>query len=284
MPIHSERAERAIKEKISEKVGLNTNEAAQSMIRIVNHNMSRAISIVSVERGRDPRDYTLVAFGGAGPIHACDLAEEIAIKRIIVPEHPGLFSAYGLLTVDLARMFSIPVLTTDLELGSYFHQLKEEAKRALEKEGFPNPSFLEHVDLRYKGQSYEITIPHTDAATMRRNFDAKHKEFYGYASTDEEVEVVNAKVRAVVSIPKAERKVADSSNLLEKSIPKKDQERKAWISGNYSLVPIYSREKLILGDSGIGPCIIEEYDSTTIVNSNWSWNINEFRDIDIRKE
>ena len=98
MTVHKDLAYGAIQEMISEKLGMGVEEAAQSMVRTVNHNMSRAISIVSVERGRDPRDYSLIAFGGAGPIHACDIAEEMAIKRIVVPQHPGLFSAYGLLT------------------------------------------------------------------------------------------------------------------------------------------------------------------------------------------
>ena len=282
MIVHKVLAYRAIKEKISDKLGMGVEEAAQSMVRTVNHHMSRAISIVSVERGRDPRDYSLIAFGGAGPIHACDLAEEMAIKRIVVPQHPGLFSAYGLLTVDLARMFSIPVMSTDLHLASYFDKLKDDARASLAREGVSDFRVMEYVDLRYQGQSYEITLPHSTPEKMRHGFDAKHKEFYGYSSLEDAVEAVNAKIRAVVTIPKAKRKSAGKIDIQGDTTPPSDQYREAWISGNYSSVPIFLREKLISGHSGLGPAIIEGYDSTIIVNSSWSWKINEFEDIDLQ--
>ncbi len=281
MPVHKVLAYRAIREKISEKLGLKVEEAAESIIRTVNHNMSRAISIVSVERGRDPRDYSLIAFGGAGPIHACDLAEEMAIKRVVVPQHPGLFSAYGLLTVDLARMFSIPVMSTDLQLDSFFEKLRQEAKVALGREGVSDFKVFEYVDLRYQGQSYEITLSHSTPEEMRRGFDAKHKEFYGYASLEDEVEAVNAKIRAVVTIPKAKRKSMEEVKVLSTDTLPGDQAREAWISGKYSTVPGFVREKLSIGHSGEGPAIIEGYDSTVVINSNWSWKVNEFEDLDL---
>ena len=284
MPVHKELAHNAIEEKISGKLGMKVEETAQSMIRTVNHNMSRAISIVSVERGRDPRDYSLIAFGGAGPIHACDLAEEMAIGRIVVPEHPGLFSAYGLLTVDLARMISIPVMSTDLHLVPYFEKLRQEAKATLGKEGVTDFKVFEYVDLRYQGQSYEITLPHTTPEEMRRGFDRKHKEFYGYASLEDEVEVVNAKIRAVVTIPKAKRQSIEGTGFEAESNPPIDQTRDAWISGKYSSCPVFVREKLVTGHHGTGPAIIEGYDSTIVINSVWDWKINEFGDVDLKRQ
>ncbi len=282
MTIHKDLAERAINEKVSKKLGQSASESAQSIIRTVNHSMSRAISIVSVERGRDPRDYTMVAFGGAGPIHACDLAEEMSMRRIIVPQNPGLFSAYGLLTVDLARIFSDPVLSKDLELGSHFERLREEARSVLGKEGFSSPTLLEYVDLRYSGQSYEITIPHSASEAMRNAFHVKHKEFYGYASLEEEIEAVNAKVRAVISIPKAQRTAIGEEDPNTEKVPNSFESREAWISGRDHTVPVFLREKLITGNATGGPCIIEGYDSTVIVNARWTWKINQFGDIDLR--
>ena len=131
-------------------------------------------------------------------------------------------------------------------------------------------------------ESYEITLPHSTTEKMRQEFDAKHKEFYGYASLEDDVEAVNAKIRAVVTIPKAKRKSSGKIDVQGVMAPLRDQSREAWISGNYSNVPIYLREKLIPGQSGIGPAIIEGYDSTVIVNSDWSWKINEFEDIDLQ--
>jgi N-methylhydantoinase A len=284
MPVHKEQAYKTIAEKISGKLGMKVEETAQSMILKVNHNMSRAISIVSVERGRDPRDYSLIAFGGAGPIHACDLAEEMAIRRIVVPQHPGLFSAYGLLTVDLARMISIPVMSTDLHLSPYFEKLRQEAKATLDKEGVTQFKVFEYVDLRYRGQSYEITLPHSNPEEMRRGFDKKHKEFYGYASLEDEVEAVNAKIRAVVTIPKAKRQSMGRVGLRSDLTPSTDQTRDAWISGKYSSCPVFVREKLVTGHRGTGPAIIEGYDSTIIINSGWTWKINEFEDVDLQRQ
>lgn len=283
MPVNIELAEKAIEEKISEKLRLNVKESAQNMLRIVNHDMSRAISIVSVERGRDPRDYTLVAFGGAGPVHACDLAEEMAIRRIIVPKHPGLFSAYGLLTVDLSRTFSIPIMSTSLELESYFVRLRKRAKVALKDEGFSPSKLLEYVDLRYVGQSYELTVSNSTPEKMRKAFDSKHKEYYGYMSEDE-VEVVNAKLRAIVSIPKAQRGKISSRSFRTEIIPKVNRRRYVWISETYSSVPVYLHDELEPGNCGEGPTIIEDYDSTMIINSNWSWRMDEFGDLDLRFE
>jgi N-methylhydantoinase A len=281
MTVYKDLARQAIQEKVSAELELDVAESAQSLIRTVNHNMARAISIVSVERGRDPRDYSLVAFGGAGPIHACDLAEEMAIRRILIPPHPGLFSAYGLLTVDLARMFSVPVMSTDLQLDTYFQKLKDEAKVALDKEGFSTFSVREYVDLRYAGQSYEITLPRSSPEAMRKDFDAKHKEFYGYASLEDEVEAVNAKIRAVVSIPKAERVALTKPEVGGVTNPVSEKEREAWISGSYSTVPVFLRERLLTGSSGKGPCVIEAYDSTLVVNAHWYWKVNEFGDTDL---
>jgi N-methylhydantoinase A len=279
MTVYSELAYSAMKERVANRLETTTKEAAESVIEVANHRMARAISIVSVERGRDPREFVLIAFGGAGPLHACDLAEQMAIKSVIVPRNPGLFSAYGLLTVNLGRTFLKPVMTTNLDLSIDFNDLKLRASRTLQEEGFSTFSLEQYVDLRYLGQSFELTLPYMERNKLRKSFDKKHESIYGYSSKDP-LEVVNAKVRAVVSIPKIVRRKLDS----RESGPKTSSFRTAWISGAYGKVPVYVRENLSLGNRETGPCIIEEYDSTTIVNGTWLWRIDEFENIVMRRE
>jgi N-methylhydantoinase A len=205
----------------------------------------------------------------------------MSITRVIVPLHPGLFSAYGLLTVDLARMFSIPVMSTNLQsLATTFVKLRKECVDALRKEKLDNFVLHESVDLRYQGQSYEINLPHQPPDLLRNLFDAKHKELYGYSSPEANVEVVNAKIKAVVPVPKIERNRED---IIEKSVAREMENREAWVSGKDSLVPVYIREDLSPGNNGVGPAILEEYDSTTVINSNWSWMIDEYRNIHLER-
>jgi N-methylhydantoinase A len=310
MDIHPELAERAISGKIASKLGVDTTGAAKDIIRVVNHNMARAISIVSVERGRDPRDYALIAFGGAGPLHACDLAEEMSISEIVVPPHPGLFSAYGLLTVDLARVFSKPVMSTDLEaLKNVFEKLKEESKTAVSREtrevyrhairkrewqggrGRPKDDqaplddgiqILEYVDLRYQGQSFEITLPYSSPSTLRGLFDEKHAQLYGYSSPEARVEAVNAKVKIIIPVPKIERKAKVAKSYSYQLEP--TETRNAWISGAEAKTPVYSREQIRPGAVGYGPCIIEEYDSTTVVNSSWNCKMDGLRNLRLARQ
>ena len=127
MKIYSDLAFKAIDEKIARRVRMDVYEVADGVLRIANNSMAKAISIVSVERGRDPRDFSMIAFGGAGPLHACDLAEEMAMNEIIVPEHPGLFSAFGLLTVDISREFSLPFMSTNLAPEEKLEELRKKA-------------------------------------------------------------------------------------------------------------------------------------------------------------
>src|SRR5438445_3094726 len=139
--------------KLSRSLGTSTEETADRILRAVNSNMSKALRLVSVERGRDPREYSLIAFGGAGPVHACDLADELEIKRIIVPTHPGLFSAFGLLTAELSRTFIQPIIEQSaINVEPTFIQLREQARKSLKEEGFTGYQTVEQVDLRYHGQ------------------------------------------------------------------------------------------------------------------------------------
>jgi len=266
--------------KLSRQLGISVDKTVENILRTVNNNMSKALSLVTIERGRDPREHALIAFGGAGPLHACDLADELEIRRIIVPLHPGLFSAFGLLASELSRTFSKPVLepiTRDME--RHFKHLRLQARRALKPEGFTSYKTSEQIDLRYQGQAYEITIPYRKGSNLSRIFGQKHKELYGYSS-HHTVEAVNARLRAFLPSPKA---------TLAKRKPGKAQTRKAGTSRKVSLltgwetIPIYNRELLDPGNKGHGPCIIEEYDSTTLIGKGWNWTIDPYENIDLTR-
>jgi N-methylhydantoinase A len=278
LTLHRELADRAIG-KLSKRLKTSIDKTADSILRMVNSNMTKALRLVSVERGRDPRGFTLIAFGGAGPLHACDLAEELEIKRIIIPMHSGLFSAFGLLTAELSRAFTQPILKQAVtQIEPTFTHLREQAKKSLEQEGFTSYQTIEQVDLRYQGQAYEITLPYKKNSDLVRLFGREHKKLYGYSSTDD-VEAVNARIRAVIQIPKA--KLA-KMRLQSAKPPSPISLRRMSLLGGWRRVPVYNREDMVPGARSKGPCIIEEYDSTTIVGSNWDWKIDHYRNLDLR--
>jgi len=266
--------------KLSRELGISIDKTVEKILKTVNNNMSKALSLVTIERGRDPREHTLIAFGGAGPLHACDLADQLQIRRIIVPLHPGLFSAFGLLTSELSRTFSQPVLepiTRNME--RHFKHLRMQARRALKPESFTSYKTIEQIDLRYQGQAYEITIPYRRGSNLSRVFGQKHKELYGYSS-HHPVEAVNARLRAILPSPKATL----AKRKLGKSQPSSvGTSRTVSLSSGRERIPIYSRELLVSGNRGHGPCVIEEYDSTTLIGKGWNWTIDAYENIDLTR-
>ena len=269
MPIRSELAYQSL-EGISRGLGISREDSAKGIVRLVNDAMSKAISIVSVQKGRDPRDFTLFSFGGAGPIHACDLAEELGIRKVIVPIHAGLFSAYGLLAADVTRTFTMPIMGPAKSLGPRFKELERQAAREMRQEGFRKSTIARSVEARYEGQSHEILVPYSDESGLRRKFDSLHRELYGYATSDE-LQAVN--LRVVVRIRRPKPTLAAQSSEEEREEPSR---RMAWLGGETGAVPVHTREGMSPGDHGVGPCIMEEYDSTTVVNPVWRWRVEEF--------
>ena len=264
--------------KLGRRLGISIEKTADSILRMVNSSMSKALRLVSVERGRDPREFTLIAFGGAGPAHACDLAEELGIKRIIIPDHPGLFSAFGLLTADVSRTFTQPIskqATTSIE--PTFDQLRDQARKSLKEEGFTTYQTVEQVDVRYQGQAYEITLPYKRTTNLVRLFGREHRKLYGYSSTDS-VEAVNARIRTIIPIPKAQ---LTKTRLRSTKPPTPVASRRVSLLGRWPRAPVYNREDLVTGVRGKGPGIIEEYDSTTIIGSNWNWKVDPYRSVDL---
>ena len=178
------------------QLGVSIEKAAKAIVDVANSNMERAIRVVSVERGHDPRDFALLSFGGAGAQHACELAERLDISTVIVPPHAGVLSAVGMLAADCVRDYSQSVLGKDAGLA--FDELGSRAAAEFSDEGFSEVLFERLIDLRYEGQSYEITVPWE----QRADFQAHHRKLYGYDHPGRKVEQVTARVKAIAILDK----------------------------------------------------------------------------------
>jgi N-methylhydantoinase A len=233
---------------------------AWDAISIANLEMARAIRLVTVERGLDPLEFTLVAFGGAGPQHAAEIAEELGVRSVVIPPHPGLFSALGLLLADW-RFEARTAHPADLE-GAYL-KLEEELLRIHGRVDY----FVRYADVRYEGQGWELTVPVSRPAMVedvRRVFEEKHRAVYGFTLEDRGVEVVVSRVFAVIrrvkpSLPKP----------VARGEPKVREARKAYFKDGWATAPVYWRDDLPLGYRLEGPAVVEEYDSTTIIPPGW---------------
>ena len=184
-------------ERFAEDLGVSALEAARAIVNVANSNMERAIRKVSVERGHDPREFSLLSFGGAGAQHACELAERLEIPAVIVPRHAGVLSALGMLVADCVRDYSQSILAQPAV--SAFAGLEARAAEEFSDQGFAEVVYERHVDLRYRGQSYEITVPWA----QRETFHDLHRRLYGYDHRGREVQQVTARVKAVGVLPDA---------------------------------------------------------------------------------
>jgi N-methylhydantoinase A len=293
MKIYPKLSEKAVSKEICGKIRLELTEAAAGIIKIANSTMAKILRIVSVERGHDPRDFVLMCFGGAGPMHSCALAEELKITKLIVPHNPGLFSAHGLLAADFRNNIAkaIMKLTDEVEVKkveAVFKKLELQGAKLLEKQRVPkvNMHFIRQMDLRYFGQSYELTIstskPFTEKVLHQtvENFHKKHLAIYGYAVKSEPVELVNVKLIAVgiVEKPKLKEKPLHGKKPAEKAVIAK---RKVFFEQNndYIETPVYRRERLKAGNVINGPAVIEQYDATTVVYPDWIASVDRFGNI-----
>ena len=264
-----------------EKLGLSEVEAAEGILEIAAFNMSDAIRQVSVRRGRDPHDFALFALGGAGPLHACRLAQILEIPTVVVPPHPGLGCALGLLVADVKDDF----LVTDIHredqldferLNRQFTALESRATASLEQQNVPAAQrrLLRAADLRYKGMASELTVPVPDsqmgpqeAEEMLDNFHRAHQDNYGYSYQGQQlVEIVNLRVSAVGELPHLEPRPMAQGDA-DASAASSGQ-RKVYFEKVEGFVEcsIYDRSKLLAGNKLNGPAIIEQYDTNTAVH------------------
>jgi N-methylhydantoinase A len=216
--------------------------------------MERAIRVVSVERGHDPRDFTLVAFGGCGGLHACEIAQELGIATVVVPEHAGALSALGMLLCDAVRDYAAGVLGRP-DIEARFDALEKRARRES-----PGARIERSADLRYLGQSYELNVPWASAV---QRFHREHAKIYGHSIPGRDVEVVTIRVRARTVLPKPRL-------ARERLKPGLAEQRRVWITGKWSSVAVWKRDHLG-ATSRKGPALVLDYGSTTLVPAGWGF-------------
>jgi N-methylhydantoinase A len=268
-------------------------ELAQGVVAVANANMERALRVISVERGHDPRDFSLIAFGGAGGLHAADLARALGLARVIVPRHPGAFSALGILTSDIVKDVSRSVLRavpdSRREMPAFLHELEagyrqlESAARAelrQEQSGTARPAVTRTLDVRYHGQAYELTLPF--AADFAAQFHRDHERAYGYAHAGRALEVVSLRVRLTLPTPKPPRlrpRQAGRRQLSDAVVAVQP----VWFESRAWETPFFNREKLGPGMRFQGPAVILEYSSTTVVPPDFLCVVDGRRNLVLQK-
>jgi N-methylhydantoinase A len=283
-------AEKAIQDQVASPLGLSLVEAADGIIKIVNSQMVEALQLVTVSRGEDPRQYIMVAFGGAGPVHAAKLAEELKIPQVLIPAVPGVASAMGLLVSDLKRDY-VQTRLGDLdevqvaEVQGCFAAMEATALQEM-KEGQISAAdmrFERKLDLRYSIQKYELPVPvaegklrEIDKTTWRRLFDERHEQHYGSRATDQRVEIVNYHLTARVVLPKP--KITELRLQGENPEGALKGRRRAYFDG-WVDCPLYDRERLGCGNRLIGPAIVEQPDSTIVIHPGQLVEVDRFGNV-----
>ena len=296
MQIDLNLAKQAIEKHIASFFNIGIEEAAAGIIDVVNSNMIRGMRVVSVEKGYDPRNFTLIAFGGAGPLHAAAIARELKMPQVIIPPNPGNASALGFLLSDVRYDYVQTYIVSDkhLEIEKFaqiFDKMKCLAYKDLKAEGFQKQEIrlIYTIDMRYLGQSSELNIPidfevktQEDIQKIVETFHQFHEENYGYRMEDEEVMFVNFRLAAIGEVPR----LIKTPQPLEDKDPSKALKgtRKVYLEGNWIDASIYERKKLKPGNYIKGPAIIEEYGSTTLILQGMDSEIDAFENIILKFE
>ena len=277
-PIDAARARSAVG-RLGAALALSLEMTAEGIVRLIDHAMAKVLRIVTVERGLDPREFALVAFGGAGPLHACAVSDELAISRIVVPQHPGLFSAHGLLEANLHTADILAVLRSTGEVNQsalqrWFEESEERAGASLIEQGAGRQTivFRREYDARYRGQSFELTIDHADSAeSIAQRFHDAHRARYGYDVRSEIVELINARLTGVGALSPNATPSHFMDPRPENSVERRREDtRRVWLDGSFNNVPVLQRADLREDERIEGPAIVEEYDCTTYVAPQWS--------------
>jgi N-methylhydantoinase A len=295
---------------LSHRLNLPLETTAWGVIRVANSNMERAIRTISIERGHDPRLFTLVAFGGAGPLHACELASSLRIPRVLIPPQPGVLSALGMILADLVTDYTHTVMipvdnTAPAAIERLLRPLGERAQNDLRAEGLADRdiALFPALDMRYVGQSYELTLPLPDSQArtskasrsltspsrfdLAQAFHAAHRLRFSYANESEPIEIVNLRLKAVGCTAKpvfARRPLAGSdpraAHLGYKQVYFSDTEPP------HGLRPLptalYERERLAGGNVVIGPAVLFQLDCTTVIPPGWTASVDELGNLLVR--
>jgi N-methylhydantoinase A len=281
-----EGARRAIEERCAKPLGLGIVEAANGIVEIANAAMVNALHLISVQRGYDPRDFLLVGFGGAGPVHANALARDAEIPTVLIPPSPGIFSATGLLTTDLKRDAAQTVVQRldsldPAEAESVFAALEAAGAEEMRREGVAEDAieFERRLDLRYVGQSYELTVP--AGGDLAQRFHAEHDRVYGFSAESEPIECVSLRLTTIGRIAKPPPRA-----LARGGAPEAKARREVYFAeaGGYVECPIYDRYALGAGAHLAGPAVVEEFDSTTVVHPGYGLLVDGYGNLLIERE
>jgi N-methylhydantoinase A len=293
MKLNKAKADGLLEEKIAKPLGLNLLEAADGILKIINAKMEEAIKAVSSARGYDIRDFTLVAFGGGGPMHAGRIALDLGIPSVLIPLTPGVHSALGLLMSDVkhdyVRSKLVGLDDLDLhEINRLFGQLIDQARTDLHSEGFQDEDIKiePYLDLRYAGQGYELTVPcpmppltKHDLLLMRGRFDTLHEQNSGHKAETEPVELVSLRLISLGLVPQA--KLSPGKITGRKVEEAKTSERKVFFGKEHGMLntQIYDRDKLEPGHRIEGPAIVEQLDTTTVIHPEQEATVDEYRNL-----
>ena len=288
---------KAVMEDVARGIGGDIHVAALGVIRVVNAHMVRAIRAISLERGYDPREFTLVAFGGAGPMHGCELAQELRMPRVLVPQFPGVMSALGVAIADIVKDYSRTVMlkgeaATRERLEEEYAALESHAREEMQDEGLPSEGVLARrsLDVRYVGQSYEINVdfpsprPRGGAGRTREvaeaiasAFHRAHRKRFGYADPSEPVEIVNLRLKMVLPMDKP----------LPQPEPPAGESPGAALTGEAMVTfadgacdtLLYLREVLHCGNRISGPALVLQMDSTTVIPPGWIAEVDRWKNL-----
>jgi N-methylhydantoinase A len=291
MRLDAARSRAAIDAQVARPLGMSIDEAAEGVVRIIDVKMQEAIKAISTMRGHDLRDFVLLAFGGAGPLHAGRVARDLGMAGVLVPLYPGVFSALGLMTSDVkhdyvqSRMALLADLSHDA-IAAMFGSLSREALTDLKRDGFAEARIRldRALDMRYAGQGYEITLPcdgdalHRDGiAGLRLRFDETHKQMFGHMAPDQPVEVVSYRLSGVGMVPAPPlAKYKPTGAKLDEALR---QHRQVRFDGENIACPVYRRERLDVGLALPGPAILDQFDCTTVVWPGQTARVDEWKNI-----
>jgi len=280
--------------RVAKPLALDIAVAAEGIVRIIEVKMQEAIKAISTMRGHDLRDFFLLAFGGAGPVHAARMARDLGMAGVIVPLYPGVFSAIGLLMSDVkhdyirSRLTPIAALTP-ADVNAVFAELETQARDDLRRDGFGDSDIRVEraLDLRYAGQGYEVTMTCTaqqtaDLAALRKAFDAEHKALFGHMAPDEPVEVVSYRARGVgvvppVAMPQFKAEGRPLSDALIETRPVR-------FDGTAVPCPVYQREKLDIGATLCGPAILDQFDCTTVICAGQTARVDRWKNLIVTQD
>lgn len=274
MRLYPDRARTAVR-KIAAVMKTSLIAAARGVIQVVNANMERALRVITVERGFDPRDFVLLGFGGAGPMHAAELALDLGIRHVVFPRNPGLLCAWGAIGAPLGREYSTTVREVDPPYARLMQRARPlivRARRELAGEGAPRSAFAAevHLDMRYRGQSYELEVPLT--RNFKDAFHAAHRRTFGHSASEAAVEVVNLRLRASAadkppSLAKIPRQRGAASPLGRADVLVRSRQRRA---------PVFARDSLGAGARIRGPAIVVELSATAYVAPEFTLRVDDY--------